>query len=62
MNESVNKLFVAGGKFMTEMHLRQPRFTCSTCGTFKKNKERIQKNTNTIQKKHETRDIFIKMN
>ena len=25
------------------MHLRQPRFTYSTCGLFTKNKERIQK-------------------
>ena len=28
---------------MPEMHLRQPRFTCSACGAFTKNKERIQK-------------------
>ena len=28
---------------MPEMHLRQPRFTYSTCGTFKKNKQVIQK-------------------
>ena len=28
---------------MTEMHLKQPRFTNSACGTFSKNKERIQK-------------------
>ena len=27
---------------MTEMHLKQPRFTYSTCGSFSKNKERIQ--------------------
>ena len=25
------------------MHLRQPQFTCSACGPFTKNKERIQK-------------------
>ena len=30
-------------KFMPEMHLRQPEFTYSTCGSFTKNKERIQK-------------------
>ena len=41
MNEVVNKFLIA---FMPEMHLRQPRFTCSACGPFtKKNKERIQK-------------------
>ena len=28
---------------MPEMHLRQTRFTYSTCGSFTKNKERIQK-------------------
>ena len=32
---------------MPEMHLRQPGFTCSACGTFTKNKERIQKFTET---------------
>ena len=34
---------MAGDKFMPEMHLRQPRFTYSACGSFTKNKERIQK-------------------
>ena len=28
---------------MPEMHLRQPGFSCSACGPFTKNKERIQK-------------------
>ena len=28
---------------MPEMHLRQPGFTCSDCGPFSKNKERIKK-------------------
>ena len=28
---------------MPEMHLKQPSFTCSTCGPFTKNKERIEK-------------------
>ena len=43
MKEIVSKFLLAGGKFMTEMHLRQPRFTYSACGPFTKNKERIQK-------------------
>ena len=34
MNEIVNKLFLVGDKFMSEMH--------STCGPFPENKERIQ--------------------
>ena len=43
MNEIVNKFLLAGDKFMPEMYLKQPRFTYSVCGTFTKNKERIQK-------------------
>ena len=43
MNEIVNKFLVAGDKFMPEMYLRQPGFTCSACGPFTKNKQRIQK-------------------
>ena len=43
MNKIVNKFFLGGHKFVPEMHLRQPRFTYSTCGAFTKNKERIQK-------------------
>ena len=42
MNEIV-KLLLAGDKFMPEMHLKQLGFTSSACGTFTKNKERIQK-------------------
>ena len=30
MNEVVNKFLLAGNEFMPEMHLRQPRFTCSS--------------------------------
>ena len=43
MNEIVNKFLLAGDKFMPEMHVKQPGFTCSACGPFTKNKERIQK-------------------
>ena len=43
MNEIVNKFLLAADKFMPEMHLKQPRFTYSSCGPFTKNKERIQK-------------------
>ena len=43
MNEIVNKLLLAGDKFMPEMHLLQPGFTYSACGPFTKNKEIIQK-------------------
>ena len=43
MNEIVNKFLLARGKFIPEMHLKQPGFTYSACGPFTKNKERIQK-------------------
>ena len=43
MNKVVNKILLAGDKFMPEMYLKQPAFTYSACGAFTKNKERIQK-------------------
>ena len=43
MSEIVNKFLLAGDKFIPEMHLRQPGFIYSACGTFTKNNERIQK-------------------
>ena len=43
MNEIVNKLLLAGDTFMPEMHLKQPGFTYIACGSFTKNKERIEK-------------------
>ena len=43
MNEIVNKLLLAGDKFMPEMHLKQPRFTYSACGPFTKTIKEIQK-------------------
>ena len=43
MNKTVNKLLLAGDKFMPEVHLKQPSFTCTACDPFTKNKERIEK-------------------
>ena len=43
MNNIINKLLLAGDKFMPEMHLRQPQFIYSACGPFTKHKQRIQK-------------------
>ena len=57
MNEIVNKFLLAGDRFMPEMHLRQPGFTYSGCGSFTKNKERIQRFKETGDT-----DIFTKMN
>ena len=42
INEIVNKILLAGDKFMPEMHLKQSGFTYSACGPFTENKERIQ--------------------
>ena len=48
MNETIQFL-LAGDKFMSETHFRQPAalgkpgFTSISCGSFTKNKERIQK-------------------
>ena len=41
MNKIVNKFLLVGDKFMSELHLRQPRSTYSACGPFTKNKEQI---------------------
>ena len=57
MNEIVNKLLLAGDRFMPEMHLKQPAalgktgFTYSACGPFTKNQERIQKLKNSRRHK-----------
>ena len=39
MNDIINKFLLAGDKFMPEMHLRQPGFTCCACGPFKRVKK-----------------------
>ena len=57
MNEVVNKFFLAGDKFMPEMHLKQLEFMYSACRRFTKNKQRIQK-----LKKREIHNIYLKMN
>ena len=43
MNEILNKLLLAGDKFMPVLHLKQPGFTYSGCGPFTRSKERIEK-------------------
>ena len=43
MNEIINKFLLVGDKFMPEMHLKQPSFTYSACGSFTKHAERIKK-------------------
>ena len=43
MNNIINKFLLAGDKFMSKMHLRQPQFTYSACGPFTKHEQRIKK-------------------
>ena len=43
MNKIINKLLLAGDKFISEINLRQPGFAYSACGKFTKNEVRIQK-------------------
>ena len=43
MNKILIMFLFAEDKFMPGMHLKQPRFTYSACGSFTKDKERIQK-------------------
>ena len=63
MNKIVNKFLSVRDKFMREMHIKQPRFTYSACGPFKKNKERIKKfketgDTNFIYKNELDKGCF----
>ena len=41
-------MFVVFRQVDVERHLRQPRFTYSTCGLFSKHRERIQRSTETV--------------
>ena len=56
MNEIVNKFLFVGDKFMSVMHLRQPRFTKKAYGPLTKNKDEFKN-----LKKQEIQGIFIKM-
>ena len=53
----INKFLLAGDKFMPEMHLRQPRFTCSACGPFTKKKKELKKLCRLV-----LQILFTKMN
>ena len=41
MNKIINKFLLTGDKFMPELHLKQPGFTYSTCGSFTLHRDRI---------------------
>ena len=64
MNNTINKILLAGDKFMSEIHLRQPQFTYSACGPFTKHEQRIQKfretgDTNYIYKNELDKACFV---
>ena len=63
MNKIVDKFLLAGDKFISEMHLKQPAFTNNSCGPFARNKQRIQKfmktgDTNYIYKMNWIKLVF----
>ena len=43
MNEIVNENLMTGDKLMSKLHLRQPGFTYSACGSFTRYSENIKK-------------------
>ena len=64
MNNTINKLLLAGDKFMPEIHLRQPQFTYSACGPSTKHEQRIQNfketgDTNYIYKNELDKACFV---
>ena len=64
MGHVINKLLLARGKFMPEIHLRQPQFTYSACGPFTKHEQRIQKfkdtgDTNYMYKNELDKACFV---
>ena len=63
MSDIINKLLLVGDTFMPKMHLRQPQFTYSACGTFTKHKKRIQKfkETGDLRDKETKHLILLKI-
>ena len=51
MNKIINKFLLTGDKFKPEVHLKQPGFTYSACGSFTKHR-RIKKFRETGDLKH----------
>ena len=45
MNNIIRKFLLSGDKFMSEMHLKQPRFTFSACGSYHKKTKQEYKNS-----------------
>ena len=64
MNNLINTFSLAGDKFMSEIHSRQPQFTYSACGPFTRHEERIQKfketgDTNYVFKNELDKACFV---
>ena len=51
-NKTIDKFLLTADKFMSELHLKQSRFTYSACEPFTKHHERIQKFRETDNLKH----------
>ena len=56
MNEIGNKFLLAGDKFMSEIHLKQPGFTYNACERFTKKKKEFKN-----LKKQEIQDVSTEM-
>ena len=61
MNDIINNFLLAGDNFMSEIHLRKHQFTYSACGTFTRNKKRIQKFKETGDTKYIYRNELDKI-
>ena len=55
MNKTIVKFVLAGNKFMSEKHLRQPGFTYNACRP-------LTKNNGKKLRKQEIHNIFIRTN
>ena len=42
MNKIVREFILAADKFVQEMHLKQPGFSCSDCGSLLKTKKELK--------------------
>ena len=61
MNKVIGKFLLAGDKFLSELHLRQPGFTDSGCRSFTKYHKRIQKFRETGDLKHIQKNELVKV-
>ena len=55
MNKIVTKILLTEDKLKPKLHLRQPRFTCSVCGSLTIHRDRIRK----FKQTGDLNDIYI---